>query len=126
MIRRPPRSTRTDTLFPDPTLFRSTAGTGARTGATRWRADFAVIGWMAIGVTGGGASGEGARGGTRSSTQVSRVAVSGATPGETGNGLGSAAGTREVQGRVGLECVIRLRCRWSPANQKKPKQTITN
>src|SRR3546814_7726529 len=24
MIRRPPRSTRTDTLFPDPTLFRST------------------------------------------------------------------------------------------------------
>src|SRR3546814_13663394 len=29
MIRRPPRSTRTDTLFPDTTLFRSAQGTGA-------------------------------------------------------------------------------------------------
>src|SRR3546814_15637614 len=29
MIRRPPRSTRTDTLFPYTTLFRSTAGKGA-------------------------------------------------------------------------------------------------
>src|SRR3546814_3646374 len=28
MIRRPPRSTRTDTLFPYTTLFRSSAGTG--------------------------------------------------------------------------------------------------
>src|SRR3546814_3916663 len=28
MIRRPPRSTRTDTLFPYPTLFRSTLGQG--------------------------------------------------------------------------------------------------
>src|SRR3546814_10091384 len=28
MIRRPPRSTRTDTLFPDTTLFRSIAGSG--------------------------------------------------------------------------------------------------
>src|SRR3546814_13628743 len=31
MIRRPPRSTRTDTLFPDTTLFRSAALTCART-----------------------------------------------------------------------------------------------
>src|SRR3546814_14282254 len=28
MIRRPPRSTRTDTLFPDTTLFRSATGAG--------------------------------------------------------------------------------------------------
>src|SRR3546814_6742269 len=33
MIRRPPRSTRTDTLFPYTTLFRSAFQTGARTGA---------------------------------------------------------------------------------------------
>src|SRR3546814_20309015 len=33
MVRRPPRSTRTDTLFPFPTLFRS-AGTGAGGGVT--------------------------------------------------------------------------------------------
>src|SRR3546814_18217203 len=30
MIRRPPRSTRTDTLFPDTTLFRSVAGRAAQ------------------------------------------------------------------------------------------------
>src|SRR3546814_10879480 len=36
MIRRPPRSTRTDTLFPYTTLFRSwAAGRGSRPGATR-------------------------------------------------------------------------------------------
>src|SRR3546814_21155106 len=33
MIRRPPRSTRTDTLFPDPTLFRSRAAAGGLPGA---------------------------------------------------------------------------------------------
>src|SRR3546814_4195881 len=32
MIRRPPRSTRTDTLFPYTTLFRSPAGAGMRNG----------------------------------------------------------------------------------------------
>src|SRR3546814_5541747 len=34
MIRRPPRSTRTDTLFPYTTLFRSSPGTGSVRGAT--------------------------------------------------------------------------------------------
>src|SRR3546814_6268684 len=33
MIRRPPRSTRTDTLFPYTTLFRSRRGKGARRGS---------------------------------------------------------------------------------------------
>src|SRR3546814_20739206 len=33
MIRRPPRSTRTDTLFPDTTLFRISAALAARLGA---------------------------------------------------------------------------------------------
>src|SRR3546814_1610398 len=38
MIRRPPRSTRTDTLFPYTTLFRSRAGSAARMSAVRlWR-----------------------------------------------------------------------------------------
>src|SRR3546814_963449 len=35
MIRRPPRSTRTDTLFPDPTLFRSFIGLAAMLGDRR-------------------------------------------------------------------------------------------
>src|SRR3546814_983352 len=34
MIRRPPRSTRTDTLFPYTTLFRSTCGEDPRSGAS--------------------------------------------------------------------------------------------
>src|SRR3546814_7711704 len=41
MIRRPPRSTRTDTLFPYTTLFRSTTG--------RARNDTLVVGGAAIG-----------------------------------------------------------------------------
>src|SRR3546814_5316377 len=52
MIRRPPRSTRTDTLFPYTTLFRSAYVTLPRSGATR------MIGlpagtrvWLAAGVT---------------------------------------------------------------------------
>src|SRR3546814_7150643 len=42
MIRRPPRSTRTDTLFPDTTLFRSGRSRGSiprrSSGSRRWRA----------------------------------------------------------------------------------------
>src|SRR3546814_6857007 len=37
MIRRPPRSTRTDTLFPYTTLFRSAAATPPAPGRTGWR-----------------------------------------------------------------------------------------
>src|SRR3546814_1332717 len=36
MIRRPPRSTRTDTLFPYTTLFRSPCRPGVRPAAVRW------------------------------------------------------------------------------------------
>src|SRR3546814_2935684 len=43
MIRRPPRSTRTDTLFPYTTLFRSSAGVMC-SGATAGRAGAAVAG----------------------------------------------------------------------------------
>src|SRR3546814_7566653 len=42
MIRRPPRSTRTDTLFPYTTLFRSGAGSRRHGRAARDRADRAV------------------------------------------------------------------------------------
>src|SRR3546814_20464545 len=40
MIRRPPRSTRTDTLFPDTTLFRSLGDVGDRGGAAAAPAGF--------------------------------------------------------------------------------------
>src|SRR3546814_15580078 len=55
MIRRPPRSTRTDTLFPYPTLFRSDVVALAFNGEQRRTADrrrvdlFAAIGQIALG-----------------------------------------------------------------------------
>src|SRR3546814_14604698 len=53
MIRRPPRSTRTDTLFPYTTLFRSREGGGA--GDRQWRQDGCG------GCSSGGPAGNGAR-----------------------------------------------------------------
>src|SRR3546814_16658909 len=52
MIRRPPRSTRTDTLFPYTTLFRSQPGLEPRIDFRRnaaHRAQFADIGHLAVG-----------------------------------------------------------------------------
>src|SRR3546814_13583869 len=45
MIRRPPRSTRTDTLFPYPTLFRSSRGAPAGETALAMLAEVASDGW---------------------------------------------------------------------------------
>src|SRR3546814_7137332 len=74
MIRRPPRSTRTDTLFPYTTLFRSGTGGTATAYAESFNSDIEVISVQelsqtvngaAITVFGGigGAGGEGAGGG---------------------------------------------------------------
>src|SRR3546814_15112390 len=58
MIRRPPRSTRTDTLFPYTTLFRSTAGHQHRNGGISYdesaRSDFKVGGRRPMTSTSGG------------------------------------------------------------------------
>src|SRR3546814_13831970 len=56
MIRRPPRSTRTDTLFPYTTLFRSTGGAGIDT------ADYSASGAAVSAVLGGTSSGGDAQG----------------------------------------------------------------
>src|SRR3546814_1714460 len=50
MIRRPPRSTRTDTLFPYTTLFRSQTGVDAEVIDLRWL-DRASIDWDTIGAS---------------------------------------------------------------------------
>src|SRR3546814_9185978 len=53
MIRRPPRSTRTDTLFPYTTLFRSLASPYSRAGTARrlpaWEASWKSGGWLPAG-----------------------------------------------------------------------------
>src|SRR3546814_17324691 len=43
MMRRPPRSTRTDTLFPDTTLFRSLGGPDHHDPAGHWGPDLVVL-----------------------------------------------------------------------------------
>src|SRR3546814_7244633 len=61
MIRRPPRSTRTDTLFPYTTLFRSQMMGGAGGGVDRARelqaAEATLMGWVWLIVIGAAAAG---------------------------------------------------------------------
>src|SRR3546814_4538752 len=65
MIRRPPRSTRTDTLFPYTTLFRSREG--GRAGDRQWRQDGCG------GCSSGGPAGNGARRAQRSEEHTSEL-----------------------------------------------------
>src|SRR3546814_7498928 len=81
MIRRPPRSTRTDTLIPDTTLFRSVAGTvagNAESSTTRGKATTTVTGTI-----GGDAVATAANGNDYQSSSTTdyagKVAASGST-----------------------------------------------
>src|SRR3546814_20366398 len=116
MIRRPPRSTRTDTLFPYTTLFRSEpqdrkersvsrkAGTGLRRGFSPnhklWR------------------------------TAMPKPDVSPSLANSLHHhspGLGSSqVDTRSEERRVGKECVSTCRSRWSPDHEKKKKKNNTH
>src|SRR3546814_13534721 len=122
MIRRPPRSTRTDTLFPYTTLFRSlhpaalpgagallpdgAAGAGdRRPAAQRSRghcggAPDARRATVALVVLVGAAAGHGAVG---AAVRAARCAA-----------LRPAQGLRSEERRVGKECVSTCRSRWSP------------
>src|SRR3546814_18589364 len=118
MIRRPPRSTRTDTLFPYTTLFRSAGdvlGRGCR------YADRARQCPHARRLGGGGSSaagfvsdrdGRGWRVGKKSGPSTS----SGRTEGwpELTRGQGVPGGERSEERRVGKECVSTCRYRWWP------------
>src|SRR3546814_12149498 len=110
MIRRPPRSTRTDTLFPYTTLFRS--GPGA--GAIRSTMPFGKVALASI---------HSARSGSdrrASPTVAARAAsplhgrlshdstVKGATPGSR----------RTEEHRVGQECIMTCRSRWATYSYK--------
>src|SRR3546814_15605715 len=89
MIRRPPRSTRTDTLFPYTTLFRSRAQ--ARKGR-RSHEDQSFAGVEA----------GNQRRPNQKATLTSRMRT----------------GTRSEERRVGKECVSTCRSRWSPYPSK--------
>src|SRR3546814_18375057 len=95
MIRRPPRSTRTDTLFPYTTLFRSSLGVEGERRAVDVFDDLRGVYRIA---------GFPERGGER--PVFVRVVNQGA--------YGDIGGIRSEERRVGKECVSTCRSRWSP------------
>src|SRR3546814_13800389 len=107
MIRRPPRSTRTDTLVPDTTLFRSVLRVAGVV------ADFPPDRIVAFEIETGQHHG------------ALRQAGHGPQQlGGGGNGAGRAGGDhrcgrRSEERRVGKECVSTCRSRWSPYPSKK-------
>src|SRR3546814_14509003 len=106
MIRRPPRSTRTDTLFPYTTLFRSIASNCAA-GPDRVCQNSKAKEKVDKSAT---ASQGQNRSGFRRITQQAMMAV-------------AIPGMRSEERRVGKECVSTCRSRWSPYHYKKTKQT---
>src|SRR3546814_16457554 len=98
MIRRPPRSTRTDTLFPYTTLFRSPSQSAPATNL--FPAD------------GAASAPEGA-----DASRTGKVPAIGAL---TPNGSPTAALSISSEARrVGPECVSTCRSRWSPSHLQK-------
>src|SRR3546814_21134120 len=139
MIRRPPRSTRTDTLFPYTTLFRSKGG---GTNATGFLAGLAVGAAKAAETPPGEPEGDGRagdvddRGIARGSDGNQVGAESGAGGHEAARWVSTTAGgrrrggsfrivgvttrisRRSEQRSVGKACVSRCRSRWSPYHEK--------
>src|SRR3546814_15611568 len=113
MIRRPPRSTRTDTLFPYTTLFRSrfvldvltAAGRKEETGSRRCRRS--VAGRWAV------------QHGSGTSRPRFTVTLTNTAP---ANYPGICE--RSEERRVGKECVSTCRSRWSPYHEKKNTKDI--
>src|SRR3546814_11956072 len=124
MIRRPPRSTRTDTLFPYTTLFRSSRRGPREHVADQRRflgpmaaASRAVRATRKLGAT------PPLRRLARCRYAPARAARAGGTPHaiharRTAND-DDAVGDRSEERRVGKECVRTSRSRWSPYHAKK-------
>src|SRR3546814_18279047 len=137
MIRRPPRSTRTDTLFPDTTLFRSVVQT--RIGKLlptiqdwiqcRW----ALLRGSAIGFVLGVLPGTGSvissflsyaveKRFAKDPSRFGKGAIEGVAGPEAANNAAAGGAfiplltLRPEERRVGKECVRTCRYRWSPYN----------
>src|SRR3546814_20525307 len=97
MIRRPPRSTRTDTLFPYTTLFRSST----------WRDEAALTVVMAA---------QGYPGTPTKGTVIEGLDAAAGTGAMVfhASTARDAEGRRSEERRVGKECVSTCRSRWSP------------
>src|SRR3546814_11008414 len=120
MIRRPPRSTRTDTLFPDTTLFRSTVAARPKPAINSFERYLSV--WVALCIAVGIALGYSLPNlfAAIASAEIARVNLVVAVliwlmivPMLLKIDLG-ALGSRSEERRVGKECVSTCRSRWSP------------
>src|SRR3546814_17518727 len=115
MIRRPPISTRTDTLFPYTTLFRSHQASSLtmRDSGTSLSGHWdkrALPRWATV-----AAGSRRSYGGCLVYHSSSRQADFGHAPGARGEpGHGAGAVGRSEERRVGKECVSTCRSRWSP------------
>src|SRR3546814_12621471 len=113
MIRRPPRSTRTDTLFPYTTLFRSQSHNVTTYGSARWATTREID---RAGLTGDTGVFLGRQRG-RYLRHDGPEHVMAFAPTRSGKGVGLVIPTllsRSEEGRVGKECVSTCRYRWSP------------
>src|SRR3546814_11395096 len=120
MIRRPPRSTRTDTLFPYTTLFRSVPGLTFNPSDPASIANYIAANAATVGgfhnLIVAGAQG--------------CNPVFGGDPFNQNNPAcfnnqyvtGNPYTTRSEERRVGKECVSTCRSRWSPYHEKKKQQ----
>src|SRR3546814_17410382 len=117
MIRRPPRSTRTDTLFPYTTLFRSRPDTrkgwgskcSSKAARNRLASSRARLAFRSFAP------------GRRSWRRDGRSHDGGdeADPVALAFGTGKGDARRSEERRVGKACVRTCRSRWSPYNSKK-------
>src|SRR3546814_12689874 len=132
MLRRPPRSTRTDTLFPYTTLFRSTRFFPGRAGCSRrldrqgrqgadpGRPAIALADGLAVGGPAQAAGGDPARRDDRILGRADDAAFFRRTAPFPGRWAGAdhlfrrRFRERSEERRVGKECVSTCRSRWSP------------
>src|SRR3546814_20163476 len=105
MIRRPPRSTRTDTLFPYTTLFRSTD-------LSPEQANEGVVG-VSSGNHAQGVAWAAKRLGIRATIVMPSNATAMKLAATRGLG-GEVVLSRSEERRVGKGCVSTSRCRWTP------------
>src|SRR3546814_12121867 len=126
MIRRPPRSTRTDTLFPYTTLFRSRDRPAPRTQfrAAERHGLQRSAGALPAGGAGGvrHAAGRAAGGDRRALSAGRRRRGASRARGRADHGLGAAGDVRSEERRVGKEGVSTCRSRWAPYQTKKKKE----
>src|SRR3546814_12045870 len=123
MIRLPPRSTRTDTLFPYTTLFRSQ---GPRAAVVEGAALVQRTAGAAAGGGGVPGAGQAVLTGALAGTPTRRARLRGRRCGARRGSPLPACGTagRSEERSVGKECVSAGRSRWSRYH-KNNKQTLT-